>query len=39
MGQLLQTTGSYTIGMWMCTAIALVSALSMAALARYCRTP
>ncbi|MFO1249229.1 MAG: MFS transporter [Alphaproteobacteria bacterium] len=39
MGNLLQTTGSYTIGMWMCTAVALVSALSMAALARYCRTP
>jgi nitrate/nitrite transporter NarK len=36
MGWLLQTTGSYTVGMWMCTGVALVAALSMAALARSC---
>jgi MFS transporter, ACS family, tartrate transporter len=39
MGWLLQTSGSYTIGMWMCTGVALVAALSMAVLAGYCRTP
>jgi ACS family tartrate transporter-like MFS transporter len=39
MGWLLQTTGSYRIGMWMCTGVALVAALSMAALAEACRTP
>jgi len=39
MGWLLQTTGSYTIGMYMCTGVALAAALSMAALARFCRTP
>jgi ACS family tartrate transporter-like MFS transporter len=39
MGWLLQTTGSYTIGMWMCTGVALVAALSMAAMAEACRTP
>jgi ACS family tartrate transporter-like MFS transporter len=39
MGWLLQTTGSYTIGMWMCTGVALVAALSMAVLAGHCRTP
>jgi ACS family tartrate transporter-like MFS transporter len=39
MGWLLQTTGSYTIGMWMCMGVALVAALSMAALAESCRTP
>lgn len=38
-GWLLQTTGSYTIGMWMCMGVALVAALSMMALARHCRTP
>ena len=38
-GWLLQTTGSYTSGMWMCTGVALVAALSMAALAEYCRSP
>jgi ACS family tartrate transporter-like MFS transporter len=38
MGWLLQTTGSYTIGMWMCTGVALSAALSMAVLARYCRS-
>jgi ACS family tartrate transporter-like MFS transporter len=38
MGWLLQTTGSYTIGMYMCTGVALAAALSMAALARFCRT-
>ncbi|MBA2589946.1 MAG: MFS transporter [Alphaproteobacteria bacterium] len=39
MGWLLQTTGSYTIGMMMCTGVALVAALSMAVLARSCRAP
>jgi ACS family tartrate transporter-like MFS transporter len=39
MGWLLQTTGSYTIGMWMCTGVALVAAVSMTALAQHCRTP
>ena len=39
MGWLLQTTGSYTIGMIMCTGTALAAALSMAVLARYCRAP
>jgi ACS family tartrate transporter-like MFS transporter len=39
MGWLLQTTGSYRVGMWMCTGVALVAALSMAALAGHCRTP
>jgi ACS family tartrate transporter-like MFS transporter len=39
MGWLLQTTGSYTIGMWMCTGVALVAALSMAVLAQHCRAP
>jgi ACS family tartrate transporter-like MFS transporter len=39
MGWLLQTTGSYTIGMYMCTGVALAAALSMAVLARHCRTP
>ena len=39
MGWLLQTTGSYRIGMWMCTGVALAAALSMAALARHCRAP
>ena len=39
MGWLLQTTGSYTIGMYMCTGVALAAALSMAMLARSCRTP
>ena len=39
MGWLLQTTGSYRIGMWMCTGVALVAALSMAALAKSCRAP
>jgi len=38
MGWLLQTTHSYTAGMWMCTGVALTAALSMAALARYCRS-
>jgi len=39
MGWLLQTTGSYTIGMWMCTGVALVAAVSMVSLAEYCRAP
>ena len=39
MGWLLQTTGSYRVGMWMCTGVALLAALSMAALAQHCRTP
>src|SRR3569833_2770117 len=39
MGWLLQTTGSYRIGMWMCTCVALVAALSMAVLAQHCRAP
>ena len=26
MGWLLQTTGSYTVGMWMCTGVPLVAA-------------
>jgi nitrate/nitrite transporter NarK len=38
MGWLLQTTGSYTLGMWMCAAVALAAGLSMAALARSCRS-
>jgi len=38
MGWLLQTTGSYTVGMWMCAGVTLSAALSMAALARYCRS-
>ena len=38
-GWLLQTTGSYTSGMWMCTGVALVAAVSMAVLAGHCRTP
>jgi ACS family tartrate transporter-like MFS transporter len=38
-GWLLQTTGSYTIAMWMCMGVALVAAVSMAALAGHCRTP
>ncbi len=38
MGWLLQTTGSYTIGMWMCTGVALVAAVSMTVLAGHCRT-
>ncbi len=38
-GWLLQTTGSYTSGMWMCTGVALVAALSMVPLTKYCRTP
>ena len=28
MGWLLQSTGSYTVGMWMCTGVALVAALA-----------
>jgi ACS family tartrate transporter-like MFS transporter len=36
MGSLLQTTGSYTLGMWMCAGVVLVGALSMAVLARFC---
>ena len=36
MGWLLQTSGSYTTGMWMCMGVALVAALSMAMLARAC---
>ncbi|MBW8708182.1 MAG: MFS transporter [Alphaproteobacteria bacterium] len=39
MGNLLQSTGSYTLGMWMCTGVALAAALSMAVLARFCRAP
>ncbi len=39
MGNLLQSTGSYTLGMWMCTGVALAAAASMAVLARFCRTP
>jgi MFS transporter, ACS family, tartrate transporter len=38
MGWLLQTTGSYTIGMIMCMGVALAAALSMAVLAKHCRT-
>lgn len=38
-GWLLQTTGSYTSGMWMCTGVALVAAFSMVPLTKYCRTP
>jgi len=38
MGWLLQTTGSYTIGMSMCMGVALAAALSMAVLAKHCRT-
>ena len=39
MGWLLQTTGSYTVGMYMCAGVALAAALSMAVLDRYCRAP
>jgi MFS transporter, ACS family, tartrate transporter len=38
MGWLLQTTGSYTTGMIMCMGVALAAALSMAVLAKHCRT-
>ena len=39
MGWLLQTTGDYLAGLLMCAAVPMVAALSMAVLARYCRTP
>lgn len=39
MGWLLQTTGSYQAGLWMCVGVPAVAAVSMAALAKYCRTP
>ena len=39
MGWLLQTTGDYHAGLLMCAAVPMVAALSMAVLARYCRTP
>ncbi len=39
MGLLRQVTGDYRAGLWMCVAVPLVAALSMALLARYCRTP
>jgi ACS family tartrate transporter-like MFS transporter len=39
MGWLLQATGNYRAGLWMCVGVPLVAALSMALLARYCRTP
>jgi ACS family tartrate transporter-like MFS transporter len=39
MGWLLQATGNYRAGLWMCVCVPLVAALSMAVLARYCRTP
>jgi ACS family tartrate transporter-like MFS transporter len=39
MGWLLQVTGNYRAGLWMCVGVPLVAALSMALIARYCRTP
>jgi ACS family tartrate transporter-like MFS transporter len=39
MGWLLQVTGNYHAGLLMCAGVPLVAALSMAVLARYCRTP
>jgi len=39
MGWLLQVTGNYRAGLWMCVSVPLVAALSMGVLARYCRTP
>jgi ACS family tartrate transporter-like MFS transporter len=39
MGWLLQKTGNYSVGLWMCTAVPLVAAISMAMLAKYCRAP
>jgi len=39
MGWLKQTTGDYQTGLWVCVAVPMVAAISMAALSRYCRTP
>jgi ACS family tartrate transporter-like MFS transporter len=39
MGWLLQTTGDYSTGLWMCVGVTLVAAVSMAMLAKHCRTP
>jgi ACS family tartrate transporter-like MFS transporter len=39
MGWLLQTTGNYRTGLWVCVGVPLVAAASMAVLAKYCRTP
>jgi ACS family tartrate transporter-like MFS transporter len=37
MGWLLQTTGSYRAGLWMCVCVPLVAAISMALLASSCQ--
>jgi ACS family tartrate transporter-like MFS transporter len=39
MGWLLQTTGNYRTGLWVCVGVPLVAAASMAVLAKYCRAP
>jgi ACS family tartrate transporter-like MFS transporter len=39
MGWLVQTTGDYKTGLWMCVGVTLFAAISMAMLAKHCRTP